>query len=255
MFETMMVTFREGIEAFLIIAISMAYLKKTNRGHLLPAIHWGIAGAVVASFILALALGDLAESPLFEGVLAWTACALVLSLTVHMLSAGRKMKALITGKLESSAAKGGIAAFVGIFLFTVLMISREGMETVLLLTSISGTSNATAMTIGGVAGLGLAGVLGYGWVKKSHLINLGLFMQVTAVFLLVFCVQLFVYGFHELTEVAALPIDNDYWHMVSEDFAHGSLYAQIMSYAIVVVPMGWLAVALVKERLDASQAA
>lgn len=254
MFETFMVTFREGIEAFLIIAISLAYLKNTGRGYLVPAIHWGIGAALVVSLMLGVVLTDLAENPLFEGILAWVAAALVFSLTLHMIKAGRHMKKMITDRLESSASKQGFAAFAGIFLFTVLMISREGMETVLLLTSISGTAQAGQMVIGGILGLGVAAGMGYLWAKKSHLINLPLFLRVTAVFLLVFCAQLVMYGFHELTEVAALPIDNDYWHVVTEEFAHDGIYAQIMSYSIVVVPVVWLLGAMLRQKLVPAKA-
>ena len=43
MLQAFVITLREGLEAFLIVAISLAYLKKTGRRELLPAVHWGIA--------------------------------------------------------------------------------------------------------------------------------------------------------------------------------------------------------------------
>ena len=41
MFQAFVITLREGLEAFLIVAISLAYLKKTGRSSLIPAVHWG----------------------------------------------------------------------------------------------------------------------------------------------------------------------------------------------------------------------
>ena len=57
----------------------------------------------------------------------------VAALTVHMWRAGKHMKGDIEGRLRTSSQRAGIGAFVGVFLFTLLMISREGMETALLL--------------------------------------------------------------------------------------------------------------------------
>jgi len=40
MVQAFVITLREGLEAFLIVAISLAYLRKTGRQALVPAIHW-----------------------------------------------------------------------------------------------------------------------------------------------------------------------------------------------------------------------
>jgi len=49
MLQAFVVTLREGLEAFLIVAISLAYLRKTGRGALVPAVHWGIAASIALS--------------------------------------------------------------------------------------------------------------------------------------------------------------------------------------------------------------
>ena len=49
MLQAFFITLREGLEAFLIIAISLAYLRKSQRSELIPAVHWGIATSVVLS--------------------------------------------------------------------------------------------------------------------------------------------------------------------------------------------------------------
>src|SRR5688572_10235439 len=65
--------------------------------------------------------------------LALVAAVSVAALTVQMLRVGRHMKGAIEGRLRTSTGRAGAAAFAGVFLFTALMISREGMETSLLL--------------------------------------------------------------------------------------------------------------------------
>ena len=49
MLQAFVVTLREGLEAFLIVAISLAYLRKTGRQGLIPAVHWGIVASIVVS--------------------------------------------------------------------------------------------------------------------------------------------------------------------------------------------------------------
>jgi len=39
MLQAFVITLREGLEAFLIVAISLAYLKKSGRRSLIPAVH------------------------------------------------------------------------------------------------------------------------------------------------------------------------------------------------------------------------
>jgi len=121
MFPAFIVTLREGLEAFLIVAISLAYLKKTGRMTLLPAVHWGIAVSVVLSVAAGLLLAQANNQALWEGVLALTAALLVASLTMHMWRAGKRMKREIEGRLEASSIKLGKAAFMGVFGFTLLM--------------------------------------------------------------------------------------------------------------------------------------
>ena len=132
-FRRFVITLREGLEAFLIVAISIAYLKKSGRQELVPAVHWGIALAVAISIGAAFLFARAANQSLWEGILAIVAAISVASLTVHMWRTARHIKHDIEGHLRSSAFKTGTAAFLGVFAFTLLMITREGMETALLM--------------------------------------------------------------------------------------------------------------------------
>ena len=107
MLQAFVITLREGLEAFLIVAISLAYLKKTGRRALIPAVHWGIAGSVVLSIVAGLLFAQASNQALWEGVLALVAAVLVASLTVHMWRAGKRMKKDIEARLEESSARLG----------------------------------------------------------------------------------------------------------------------------------------------------
>ncbi|HTH00620.1 MAG TPA: FTR1 family protein [Vicinamibacterales bacterium] len=241
MIQAFVITLREGLEAFLIVAISLAYLKKTGRMTLLPAVHWGIAVSVVLSVAAGLLLAQANNQALWEGVLALTAALLVASLTMHMWRAGKRMKREIEGRLEASSIKLGKAAFMGVFGFTLLMITREGMETALLMGTLLSQVGVSSIALGALGGTVCAAFVAWLWSRYGHRVNLGLFFQVTAVFLAVFVVQLVIYGFHELTEANLFP-GSEPLHWATEPYGPDGIYGQYLSYALVVLPVVWLVV-------------
>ena len=152
MLQAFVITLREGLEAFLIVAISLAYLKKTGRRDLTPAVHWGIVASVILSIGAGILLQRAANQALYEGVLAMVAAVLVASLTVHMWRASKRMKRQIEDRLEESSLRTGAAAFAGVFFFTLLMITREGMETALLMNALLFQVQSMTVLGGAVAG-------------------------------------------------------------------------------------------------------
>lgn len=243
MLQAFVITLREGLEAFLIIAISLAYLRKTGRTALLPAVHWGIAASIAVSIAAGLLLARARNQALWEGLLALAAAGLVATLIVHMWRNGKRMKREIETRLETSAARTGAAAFLGVFGFTVLMITREGMETALLMGTLVFQMHAPAdMMIGAIGGMALAAFVASLWSRYGHRVNLGLFFQVTAVFLMIFVVQLLIYGFHELTEANIFPYSEPL-HIATEPYGPDGLYGKYLTYLLVLMPMAWLAFA------------
>ena len=249
------ITLREGLEAFLIVAISLAYLRKSGRQQLVPAVHWGIGLSILISSGAAALFSRASNQALWEGILALTAAVLVATLIIHMWRHGKRMKREIETRLESSAVQLGAKAFAGVFLFTVLMITREGMETALLMGTLIFQNTAANIIVGAAAGVLCAAFVAWLWSRYGHRVNLALFFQVTALFLLVFVVQLFIYGFHELTE-ANLFTGSEWWHDATEPYGPDGRYGRFLSYMLVLLPLGWLAfAALFSPRKNAPQIA
>lgn len=239
--QMLVVTLREGIEAFLIVAIAAAYLRKTGRATLLPAVWWGAALAAVLSLLIGFYLAESVVTPFWEGVLACVAAGLVVSMVVYMMKAAPRMRAAIGKRIEAAAQKTGAAAWLGVFAFTVLMITREGMEMAFITAAISRNEGSAALVGGALAGVVLAGGIAWAWARYGRRVNLALFFQATSIFLLLFSLQLVLYAFHEFTEANVLPIDNAYWHLTTEEWAEGT-YAQIFSVLLVLAPLVWIAV-------------
>ena len=242
MLQAFVVTLREGLEAFLIVAISLAYLRKTGRRGLIPAVHWGIAASILLSIGAGLLLAQAANQALWEGVLALVAAVLVASLIIHMWRVGRHMKRDIEGRLEASSLKAGTAAFFGVFGFTLLMITREGMETALLMNALLFQVQSMQIVAGAVGGTLIAAFVAWLWSRYGYRVNLSRFFQVTALFLLVFVVQLVIYGFHELAEANIFP-GSQPWHDATEPFGPDGIYGQYLTYLLVLLPLAWLAIA------------
>jgi high-affinity iron transporter len=244
MLQAFVITLREGLEAFLIVAISLAYLRKTGRPQLVAAVHWGIGVAVLLSVGAAVLFQRANNQALWEGVLALTAAVLVATLIVHMWRHAKRIKQDIETHLESSAAKVGAKAMAGVFFFTLLMITREGMETALLMGTLLFQEAGTNILAGAVAGTLCAAFVAWLWSRYGHRVNLGLFFQVTAVFLSVFVVQLLIYGFHELTEANLFPYSEPL-HWATEPYGPDGRYGQFLTYLLVAMPLAWLVFAAI----------
>ena len=254
MIQAFVITLREGLEAFLIVAISLAYLKKTGRQALLPAVHWGIVLSVALSIAAGWLLAQANNQSLWEGVLALVAAVLVASMTLHMWRAGRRMKRDIEGRLEASSLKLGRAAFLGVFGFTVLMITREGMETALLMTQLIFTVKSAQVVAGATAGTVAAAIVAGLWSRYGYRVNLSRFFQVTALFLFVFVAQLLIYGFHELAEARVFP-NSQSLHDATEAYGPDGVYGHYLTYMLVLLPLAWLALSGLLARRSEARAA
>ena len=237
MIQAFVITLREGLEAFLIVAITLAYLRKAGRRALTRAVHWGIAAAIALSALAGFALYNASNQEWLDGPLAIIAAASVSWMIVHMWRAGRYMKGNIEGHLRDSSGRVGRAAFVGVFFFTVLMVTREGMETALLLVQLRETVN---LVFGAALGVTGAACLAWLWSRYGHRIDLSLFFQVTAIFLFVFVIQLCIKGVHEMSEQGFLPF-SAVIHERTESWGPDSVFGHVLTYLLVLLPLGWLA--------------
>ena len=248
MLNAFIIVLREGFEAFLIVAIIFSYLRKTGQRWLTPAVYGAIVVALVASAGLGYWLNQRTEGTnqaLWEGIFGLIAIVLVASLIVHMRRIAPKLKQTMHQKLdEATTGRSSPIAIFGVFIFTVLMITREGMETALLLLQIKDQSQ---LLIGALLGLAAATILALAWARYGHLINIKRFFQVTSLFLVLFLVQVASYTFHEFTEARILP-NSDALHAATEVWSPDGKYGQWFSMSIVVVCIGWLAAAYFTDR-------
>jgi high-affinity iron transporter len=203
MLQTLIITLREGVEAALVVAIAIAYLRKIGRQDLLPAVHRAFVAAVIASFAFAWLLSKLGlGEDAYEGWTLLVSAVFVGSMIFWMNRHTRGMKGEIETQLQQKTSRRGRW---GIFLFVFLMIFREGVETVLMLTAVKFDTSGVLDFVGIVLGLGLAVLFGVSFLRGAIRIDLRRFFRMTTVILIVIVVQLAITGLHELSESQVLP--------------------------------------------------
>jgi high-affinity iron transporter len=268
--QSFIIILREGFESFLLVAVILSYLRKSRQRQLAPAVYWAIGVALTISGGLGYLLfkmqtgqpelierylgvtvaGFLGNESLREAVLGVVAIVMVLSLVVYMWRTGPNLKEKMEERLgEVSVSRSGWTAFAGVFLFTVLTISREGMETALLLLQV----RSPRMVWGALMGLGAAIAMAWAWAQFGHLINVKRFFQVTGIFLLLFMAQVAIYTFHEFSEAGLLP-NSEALHTATEKFSADGLYGKWFSVVMVGVCALWMIGAWITDRWLSSQA-
>ena len=107
MLQAFIVTLREGVEAALIVGITLAYLTKIGRNDLRKSVY----AALGAAFAGASAWPSCSPAPnwnedIFEGWVMLAAAFFVVTMIIFMMRTGRKLKGEIEGKVGSLGRRG-----------------------------------------------------------------------------------------------------------------------------------------------------
>jgi high-affinity iron transporter len=258
MLQGLLVTFREGVEAFLIVGVIAAYLRKTNRAELLRGVRIGIAISIVTCVVGAWLWMQVPNQPLYEGIAALAAAFLVGLLLWQTMRAGRQMKGQIEARIGRAAgdarAATSVRAVAAVAFVTALLITREGLEAVFYLGVQAMASraetdgmHATLLLSGAALGLVLAAVVSFAWSRWAKRLDLAVVLKVTAVFLALFLVQLLIYGVHELAESGVIH-GSQAFHDQTELFGPDGRGGQLLSYSLVGAPLLYLLFERAKRR-------
>jgi len=198
MLQAFIITLREGVEAALIVGITLAYLAKIGRAELRKTVYAALGAAFLGSIGVAIVISRAhLNEDVFEGWVQLVAAFFVVTMVIFMMKTGRKMKGQIEGKVGLLA---GNDAWFGLFIFIFLMVLREGAETVLILAGVSLNSTELMSFLGTLLGLSAAIAFGVMFVKGSVRINLQKFFRVTTAIMFLVAAQLVISGLHELSE-------------------------------------------------------
>jgi len=271
MLNSFIIVFREGFESILLVAVILSYLRKAGQRWLMSAVYlalvFGLSTSAVLGYVLRNGVNDsvlerifgsaiglsvsqfLGNESLREGVLGIVAMVMVGTLVIYMWRTGPKVQQRMRTRLGAVASRSSrIAAVAGVFTFTFLMITREGMETALMLLQVHGSEMLGGALLGLLAAAGFA----WSWAKFGHLINVKRFFQVTGIFLLLFMLQVGIYSFHEFSEAGLLP-NSEVLHAATEKFSPDGLYGKWFSLVMISVCALWLAIGWIADRIRTSR--
>jgi len=207
MLSSFLITFREALEAALIIGIIAAYVAKIGRKDLVRYINLGILGALAASLAVAMIFktvyGELSGTAeqIFEGTAAITAAIVLTYMIFWMAQNSRQIKGEVQEKIDLSISKGQV---FGIAILSFIAVFREGVETVLFLGTLA-IKNPIDTISGFIPGLAAVIVLSFIMFKGIYRLDISKFFRYTSVLLILFCAGIVSTGVHAFNEAGIIP--------------------------------------------------
>ncbi|UJP11322.1 FTR1 family protein [Microbacterium sp. KUDC0406] len=209
MIASLLIGLREGLEAALVVGILIAYLRRIGRADVLPRMWAGIGLAVA----LALGIGAILTFGAYAlttqaqetigGLMSLVAVAMVTWMIFWMQKAGRTMKASLQGGVDRALEAGTMWALVAVGFVSV---AREGIETTLLLWSMSQTfGRDPSVLIGAALGLVIAVIIGSLLARGAVRLDLRRFFAWTGGFLVIVAAGVLAYAMMDLQEAGVLP--------------------------------------------------
>ena len=238
MLAGILITIREGLEAFLVIGILLGYLRKIKRSDAAGQIWAGAAVALGLSVVMAVGFKYLtielegAAQEIFEAVVTAAAVAVLTWMVIWMQRQSRYIKGELEEKLSQAVSSQSILALASLAFFAVF---REGMETVLILYGVARSADR-GLIIGAVIGLAAAGVIAYTIFNTSVRLNLRRFFIVTGTLLIFIAAGMVSQVVHALTEAHLIPsmLAVTVWnssHIISDNGIVGKLLHVFVGYS------------------------
>jgi high-affinity iron transporter len=236
MVAALLIAFREGLEAALIVGIVLSYLKRMGYRQR-AAVWWGVASAVTVSVIAGVvlqALGIAFEGrgeQLFEGITMLLAAGVLTWMIFWMQRQARSIRAELEANVRRAVTSGSQWA---LFALAFVAVVREGIETALFLTAAAFSATPAQTLIGGGLGLALAVAVGWLLFVVSVRLNVRAFFRVTSMLLILFAAGLVAHGVHELQEAGVLAvIVEQVWDtnpILNENSTVGSILKTLFGY-------------------------
>jgi len=237
MLPSLLLTFREGLEAALLVGIILGYLRKIGRQDRYRLVWTAVGLAAALSVARAVGLhvaGTEFEGRgenFFEGPAMLLAVAVLTWMIFWMRHQARYRKNALEAGIHGAIRQGHNWALFTLAFLTVL---REGVELALFLTAVDVVSGGLPTLAGGL--IGLAGAILVGWAvyTSAARLNVRRFFDATSLLLLVFAAGLFAHGLLEFQEAGWLPaLIEQTWNLtpiLSDTSTVGSLLRVLVGY-------------------------
>jgi high-affinity iron transporter len=206
LFGSGLIGLREGLEAGIVVMVLVAFLVKSGRRDALKWVWTGVAGALVMTVAVFLAIQfgaytikDLAAEAI-AGVASLVAVVIVTSMVLWMRTAA----ASLSGELRAGISKALETGAGAVVALAFLAVGREGFETALFMVGYAEAETVWPL-VGLLAGVSVAAAIAWGMYAGAVRINLSTFFTYTGAFLIVVAAGILTYGIGALQTVGWLP--------------------------------------------------
>ncbi|MDH2431482.1 FTR1 family protein [Pokkaliibacter sp. MBI-7] len=213
MLASLLITLREGLEAFLLVGICLSYLDKLNARRFNRYIYAGVAVGLLTSLVVAFLFQVVVDqfnnekyrNLLMAGILIFATLVLS-SMALWMQKQGGKE----AGQMKENVTQlvNGEKAF-GLALLAFLAVMREGFETVLFFSALVYSGQGITLQSGlsgAVVGLLLALVLVWLLMRSTRKVPLRPFFRWSSLLILVIAAGLFSSSINMLQAAQWLPM-------------------------------------------------
>ena len=196
MLSSLFLSFREGLEAALIIGIILAQLTKTNRKDLSSAVYIGavagLAVSLIGGFIGFNESKELEEASeeIFEGIMMFVASGLI-AYFILWLHRNNNVSKVVKDQMNKKTSA------IGLFVLAFLSVFREGVELVIFnLTQVR--NDALSVTTGSIIGIILAVIVTIVLFKTTVKFNLSIVFKALGVILIFLGGEMFAEGLEKM---------------------------------------------------------
>jgi high-affinity iron transporter len=262
MLETLLIMWRESLEAALIVGILLTYLLRSGERRAVPYVWAGAVAAVLAALLAAAASNGLVSNldpdtqELVQAGILFLAVGVLTWMVIWMHRNARGLRGDLHARAGRALATGRL---LGLATIAFAAVFREGVETVLFLWGVvlqNRHDGALALLAAGLLGAGLAVATAWVFFRGFRFLKLQTFFRVTGILLLLVAGGLLTAALNKLIGLGYLPplvpqVWNTGWLVRDDGVVGGVLRAlvgyrsrpsllELLAFATYVPTMLWL---------------
>jgi hypothetical protein len=232
-------TFSQGLQAFMPIAVALAWCHVSGQQRCAIAIRRGLWLALPASFAGAWLFRSITNQALTEALLAVCAIAIAIRFTV-----------LLRPSSVSDFAPPSPPVFWSIAAAACLIVVRQTMEQLSLLHTALVELRSLDATFSLTSGVIASAAVAWVCAAAGRRVRQPVLRDAVWTFVVLFVVQGVIYAFHESAEAHLLPW-SEMLHAASEPYGPDGAYGMHFSELLVIVPAAAVAWSMVRARIHA----
>ncbi|MRI32795.1 hypothetical protein EOPP23_07335 [Endozoicomonas sp. OPT23] len=241
MFASFLITFREGLEAFLLVGIALSYLARLNASRHNKFIYLGVGAGMLLSLVIAFVFQVIIDqfssehyrNLLMAGILIF-ATAVLSYMAIWMQGQAKAQVGRMQDSIKEHVTSGNL---FGLVFLSFLAVLREGFETILFFSALVYSGQGVTLEgglIGGLLGLIASVVLVWALLKSTKKVSLTPFFRWTSLLIIIIAAGLLSSAINMLQAAEYLPVFQtsvfDISHILDDRGTFGTFLRALFGY-------------------------